>query len=73
MSEMYNAICEMWNAYHVSVDGNLAVGACNAVRMFDRVDLNTRVGLFLTYPDDESGNLLLRVRVGLAVTANELA
>lgn len=58
---MFQSICEQWNALYDETEGELEVGACNTSRRFIRIGPTVSVSAFLTYSDDESNDLLLKV------------
>ena len=62
MKRLYDSVCKLWNALHDSTDGTLAVGACQNGQKFYKIALDTPVGVFLTFPDDETNDVLLKVR-----------
>ncbi len=61
MKRIFETVCKLWNALHESTDGMLAVGACQNGQKFDQISLESSVGTFLTYPDDERNDMLLKV------------
>ena len=67
MREVYRLVCELWNRLHDELEGNLAVGACNGGQRFVTISEDACVAVFLTYPDDESNDYLLKVVLRCAV------
>jgi hemicentin len=61
MVDLYRAVVPAWNALHAQLEGLLAVGACENGQRFDAIGDHTAVGTFLTYPDNETNDVLLRV------------
>jgi hypothetical protein len=62
MRDLFSVVVERWNALYHDLGGELPVGACRAGQRFLEIGLDATVGLFLTYPDDESNDMLLKVR-----------
>lgn len=63
MGRLFDAICKGWNAMHAALGGQLAVGACGAGQQFLAIDGDTGLATFVTLPDREIGNVLIRVRL----------
>jgi hypothetical protein len=61
MRDLYAVVCERWNALYHDLGGELAVGACGLGQRFVTIGLEAAVGVFLTYPDDETNDMLLKV------------
>jgi hypothetical protein len=62
MMAVYKDMVDGWNALHKQQDGNLVVGACETVQVFPQIGLDTPVGVFLTYRDNETNDVLIKVR-----------
>lgn len=68
MSDLYVTICEKWNRLNAETEGNLRVecqlvdGRQDNSQKFAPISFDTAVGTFLTYPDNESNDVLLKVR-----------
>lgn len=60
MSDLYGGVCEMWNRLHIETEGNLRVECRD--QKFSQISRDTYVALFLTYPDNESNDVLLKAR-----------
>jgi hypothetical protein len=59
---LYLAVCHEWNRMYDDLEGVLAVGACANAQRFLKIDADTPVGVFLTYPDHETNDVLIKVR-----------
>jgi len=71
MHGMYATLCVKWNALYDEVEGALDVGACRNSQRFVKISMDTPVGTFLTYPDLDTNDILIKVLDMLVKRQNE--
>ena len=62
LEHLYAAAVREWRALHEDLNGVLQVGACGHGNGFPPIDEHTAVGLFLTYRDSDTNDVLIKVR-----------
>ena len=60
MKDLYDKTCEDWNKLCVETEGNLRV-ECRDGQRFYCISHDTSIANFLTFPDNESNDVLLKV------------
>jgi len=61
MKGLYESVCEQWNKLYDEMEGDLVVGACGNSQKFLQISEATPVCVFLTYPDPDMTDVLIKV------------